>query len=185
MLNYYYADIDCIDEKELDGLLRELPQTIKSRIDNKTHLLSKKQSIIGYSLLKDGVKALFDREIDDIGFSENGKPLLDYCFFSISHSENMVICAISDLPVGIDIQKIKEIAYKKKYSMFSSEESDFINEISDFRHKRFFEIFTKKEALVKLYGMKLYDSISLDAQNVKFEVYEKSDYMLCVATLAK
>lgn len=56
-------------------------------------------------------KILYDK-IDDfnIEFSLNGKPLFKNHFVSISHSENMVLVAISLKNVGIDLQCHKKIS---------------------------------------------------------------------------
>lgn len=185
MLEIFYADIRDINDGELNLAFDEFPQLIKSKINAKTHLISKKQSIVGYNLLKNGVKKLFNRGIEHIYFSENGKPLLSFCYFSISHSENAVVCAISDLPVGVDIQKIMDIPVREQYPIFSQEESDFVNQIPNLQQKRFFEIFTKKEALVKLCGNKLSECNSLDISNIKFEILEKSKYIFCIAAFEK
>ena len=47
--------------------------------------------------------ALIDMGVLNLHYEENGKPLADNCFVSISHSENMIAVCTSDTPVGIDI----------------------------------------------------------------------------------
>ncbi len=47
----------------------------------------------------------------EFDYTEQGKPyILDYTnmHFNVSYSEEYVVCAVSDKPVGIDIQKISE-----------------------------------------------------------------------------
>lgn len=185
MLKIFYADIRDVDNDELNLAFGEFPQSIKSKIIAKADPISKKQSMVGYYLLQNGVIELFNKDISDIHFSELGKPLLDFCFFSISHSENAVVCAISNSRVGVDIQKIRDIPIRKKYPVFSQEESDFVNQVPNLQQKRFFETFTRKEALVKLYGNKLSECASLDTSEVKFELFEKSEYVFCIATFEK
>jgi len=54
----------------------------------------------------------------------NGKWVLDGYFFSLSHSGNIVVVAVSDSPVGVDIQKIKKIEDLTKFKaiIFSEKE---------------------------------------------------------------
>jgi len=46
----------------------------------------------------------------------SGKPYLDgvynYTYFNVSHSGNYTVCVFSDLPVGVDIEKIRPISQR-------------------------------------------------------------------------
>lgn len=70
--------------------------------------------------------------------------------FSISHSDNIWVCAMGICQVGIDIQKIKgakTIEIAKRF--FTQEEADFTE---DHESEFFFRIWTRKEAVVKFIG---------------------------------
>ena len=41
--------------------------------------------------------------------TENGKPLTDGAFFSVSHSGDVVACAVSDREVGLDLERIRPV----------------------------------------------------------------------------
>lgn len=96
-----------------------------------------------------------------------GKPyLLNYrdFQFNISHTKNALVVAVSDKSVGIDIEKIKAVDFKIAERFFVHEELSYIIENKDLQNKRFFEVWTKKEAYIKCIGKGL--SIPLNQFNV-------------------
>ena len=86
-------------------------------------------------------------------------------FFSLSHSGDFAVAAVSEFPVGIDIQKlefcengnIEDLSSKiKKYDnlakrFFSPKEIDYLSTFTDDlnRTERFFILWTMKEAFLK------------------------------------
>lgn len=79
--------------------------------------------------------------------------------FSLSHSGNIMVCAMGRNEVGIDVQHIRhartiEVAQR----FFSSEESDYVTQNGE---KAFFELWARKEAFVKYIG----EGISYGFQN--------------------
>ena len=45
----------------------------------------RKRTLAGRYLLKKMIKEIYGREGFELSYNENGKPELDFCFFSISH----------------------------------------------------------------------------------------------------
>lgn len=45
----------------------------------------------------------------EIKRTENGKPYTDGIYFSLSHTDSLVICAVSDKNVGVDAEKLRHI----------------------------------------------------------------------------
>ncbi|MCL2874342.1 MAG: 4'-phosphopantetheinyl transferase superfamily protein [Defluviitaleaceae bacterium] len=97
---------------------------------------------------------------DEIVFlaDENGKPYLKNApefHFNISHTNSAVAAAISNKPIGVDIELIKPensrlMNVAKK--MFLPDEFEYITAQDDGANKRFFEIWTRKEAYAKYIG---------------------------------
>ncbi len=74
-----------------------------------------------------------------------------YPHFSISHSGEYWICAVSMEDVGIDIQKKYFLDHIKMSKRFlSSNEAQYVK---NHGLEGFFEIWTRKEAVVKLFGL--------------------------------
>lgn len=105
----------------------------------------------------------------------NGKPYTksaDICF-NISHSDELVLCAVNDTPVGADIEKIRDINSSVIKYTCNKDELDYVYESSISKEetlKRFFEIWTFKEACFKFKGTGIDDFQSLDFFNCKRQV---------------
>lgn len=80
--------------------------------------------------------------------------------FNVSHSEEMILIAISDKAVGIDIEYIRpEFNFREVLNhSFSEQEIRFINESKE-QTNCFFELWTRKEALTKASSKGLDDEL--------------------------
>jgi len=87
--------------------------------------------------------------------TENGKPYFENASelkFNISHSKDMIAVAFSNNEIGIDIEKLRKCNTKIANRYFAKAEIDYINCSVFNKNKRFFEIWTKKEAFLKKSG---------------------------------
>lgn len=86
----------------------------------------------------------------------SGKPVAKVLgrefFVSISHSGDFVACALSDTPVGIDLEATREIKPDFIKRALSEEEYSFVKESVEGEQRAFLEIWTAKEAYLKLTG---------------------------------
>ena len=94
---------------------------------------------------------------------EHGKPYAENLpvFFSISHSGDFAVCAVSEREIGIDIEKIRPIKLKTAERFAAPSELDYITE-----ERRLFEIWTLKEAYFKCIGT----GLGADITSVSFEI---------------
>lgn len=114
-------------------------------------------SAVGRKIIVSAAKSVFDGLDGDFNFAEgeHGKPYLTEhpeLHFSISHSGNLVTAAVSDGEVGIDCEKIRKINLKVAEKHFTEAELNYINREPDKTQKRFFEVWTAKEAYLKKIG---------------------------------
>lgn len=103
------------------------------------------------------------------GKNEHGKPITDGMEFNLSHSGDIAVCAVSDKPVGIDIEAVREIRPDAAKRFASAEELEYIG--GD--QRRLFEIWTLKEAYFKCVGT----GIGSDIKSVTFTV--NGGYIRC------
>ena len=104
-------------------------------------------------------------------------------FFSISHTDGLTVIALSDCEVGIDVEKVRK-ADLRVVRRFSKEEADYITEKESDR--RFFEIWTKKEAYLKCKGTGISGGLnSVNVLELQFKVMDYEEYIISVYSESK
>ncbi|MBQ8860397.1 MAG: 4'-phosphopantetheinyl transferase superfamily protein [Ruminococcus sp.] len=166
-MKWYKYDINNLSEKDYEYYYSLMSEDKKKRVENFRFENDKKRTVAGEMLSRKVIAEHLSIDESSIVFSkcENGKPYakeLDI-EFSISHSGDIVVCAISDKPIGIDVEKIrpinlrvaKRICDEKEFLYIFShkpDETDFSYTEDEGILTRFFELWTKKEAYAKCSG---------------------------------
>lgn len=137
----------------------------------------KKRTVVGEMLARGAISKWCGIPEESIIFeiAEHGKPYAKdlNVEFNISHSADMVVCAVDATPVGIDVEKIHPVDLNTAKRIFNKEEIQCIFEcipcVEDYNHyindavlQRFFELWTKKEAYGKLVGTGLFVESNVD-----------------------
>lgn len=184
MIKLYRAKITDFTQADYTDMYSLLERAIKDKIDTKKQEYKKKQSLAGYILFYRATCDLFGQTKLKITFNENGKPLCERCFFNISHSGDFVVCAVGDEPVGVDIQQIKTIKKRSRYKFLNQKEIDYVNQCDKLVSERYLEVFTKKEAALKMLGLSMSSAASIDTFSSKFcfQTYENDGFYLTVCT---
>lgn len=86
-------------------------------------------------------------------WDENGKPVVPGTglYVSVSHSGAYVVCAVDDKPVGVDVETVRDVDGKFMRRVCSEEELAYALRGGDVQ-RRFWELWTAKEAVFKLTG---------------------------------
>ena len=84
----------------------------------------------------------------EIKRTKNGKPYTDGVCFSITHTADIALIAVSDLPVGVDAEIVKERGYFSVLKRFTPREQAEIGENT----LEFLKHWVVKEAYIKLIG---------------------------------
>ena len=84
------------------------PPLRQSEIDACKSERVRREKYFVWKLFAHAVKARYDKELSELKFvrSDNGKWSCDLCEFSFSHSKGALCVAISDAPIGVDIEQI-------------------------------------------------------------------------------
>lgn len=99
------------------------------------------------------------RRYDSLIFSAgpHGKPYIEDCdvHFNLSHCGNLILAAFSQSEIGADIELTGRNGQAVVQRVFTDSEKDYINLAPSEREsrRRFGEIWTAKEAFLKLYGV--------------------------------
>lgn len=126
---------------------------------------------------------LLNMGVSGLRYDQN-KPFADNCFVSVSHSGDMVAVCKSDIPVGIDIEKIDDTRdftkIAKRY--FFGKEKEFFEKSPT--ADTFYEIWTKKEAYSKIDGqgvIEIQKGIDvLSIENHQFQTEKVNEYILTI-----
>lgn len=113
---------------------------------------------------------------------EKGKPFLvndRKIHFNISHSGNQIAVAVCDVEVGIDIQCITPYRFPVVKRVCTQEEQRQIQE-SARPEGKFTELWTKKEAVIKMKGCGLSGLNQYSAEDYSYAVVRLEQYYLCV-----
>ena len=147
-----------------------------------------KRTLAGRLLLERMIKRIYGKERFEINYNRNGKPLCDFCFFSISHSGDFAAVAVSDNQVGVDIQIPGGFKKREKYMLFSPAENEFVNAKDP--ENRFYTLWTRKEAYIKAEGGILSDAAKISLvcggelkeklEEYRFETEKTESYYLAV-----
>ncbi|MFP3596530.1 4'-phosphopantetheinyl transferase family protein [Chryseobacterium sp. SIMBA_029] len=111
-------------------------------------------SLLGKVLLEHGLRVYYNLQDVEIDVLANKKPILKRhdIHFNISHSKDLVVCAIAEAPIGIDVEFLDpQINYLDFKPQMTPDEFHKIHH-SDSKIKSFFTYWTNKEAVLKAHG---------------------------------
>lgn len=124
--------------------------------------LGQRTCVLAYQLLKQALYQEYGIDENPIfTYTEHGKPLLadhPQIHFSLSHCREAVACAVSNQPVGIDVESIRE--YKPSLAAYTMNDTELsIITASDRPDVAFTRLWTMKEARQKLTGEGITDNM--------------------------
>ena len=156
-MKYLIKNIHTVKKQDIEHFYLNLKSQDKRRMDKILSPNRKKQSIVGKMLLDELLKTSYGISYFDVEiiYSSSGKPYINNknIFFSISHSFDFAACCISEKEIGIDIEKIREINIHDLKWFATENEIRYIMQTRAEIKKRSFQIFTLKEALLKMTDM--------------------------------
>lgn len=158
MNTVFFADTDSLRNPELfETAYRLVDFDRQSKVDRIRFDKDKRLSLgAGFllftALCEYGLKPPFSFEQNEFG-----KPFLvgnKDVFFSLSHSGTLAMCAVSPVPIGVDVERKKEADLRIAKRFFHSEEYEAVISSSDplRQSEMFFRIWTRKESYVKAIG---------------------------------
>lgn len=143
----------------IENNLFKFPFDLQVKFKNYRRWQDTQLSLLGYLLLSEGLKKVYDYEIsfEDIQRTKYKKPNFrnSSIKFNISHSGQIAVCAFNEKrELGIDIEEIVDIEVEDFKSQMT--EIEWYNlKKSENQKFFFFQYWTQKEAVVKAYGQGL------------------------------
>ncbi len=173
-------------QAQLQGAYAQLSPSRKERIDRLRRPEDRQRSLAAELLVQELLKEHYGVTGAKLCCKPNGQPYLENCRLqvSISHCGQMVACAVSKMPVGIDIERIRPIDLRIARHTCVPEELDYLQAsergvCSDPDVlRRFFEIWTAKEAYFKKCGTGITDLKGINVLTLQRQVYTAGDYFI-------
>lgn len=180
--NYYFSLMDIVKQQQVTAYKNEN---------------DKKRTVAGEMLARRMISTYCNVPAERISFELGlyGKPrVLNYNIeFNISHSEEMVVCCISDKPIGIDVEIVRPIGTNILRKLCTEADLKYIfcnntskiNRLDEFDEQqlyRFYEVWTAKEAYCKCTGtgIKNLKSISMDELTERRQKYQIDNYIITI-----
>lgn len=151
----YHTDLASIDEAYIAKCLSWFPEERVQAVRAMKFLQGQREKVVAYELLISLLKdAKVYQELPILQACEHGKPLMvNYptLHFNMSHCKTAVAVALSDAPIGIDVECRHKVDQTLIEKVCNPSEIKEITANPD-PAMAFIRIWTQKEALVKCLG---------------------------------
>ena len=170
---------------DLQAALNEISEQRREQALKFKHEQGQRLCVLAYLLLKQALREGYGiTENPVFEYNEHGKPsIVGYpeIFFNLSHCKEAAICVISDQPIGVDVESIRE--YKEslvRYTMNDEEISEI--ESSETPAASFIRLWTMKEATMKLIGTGISNDMKtvIDTTKYKYTTVDRQRYIYTI-----
>lgn len=148
-------------------------------IQSVTNPQLKLQKISSWKLLEKAVADSFGYRLNELNLSRNanGKWTCDKLFFSLSHTAGQVAVAVSDKPVGVDIESFS--AFEKRNVEKLADRILCDNErLTD--NAEILRLWTKKESIFKCFGGEVFSPDKIHTADYPVRTVEYGGYCVSV-----
>lgn len=138
---------------------------LKTIIDNYT---KEKEEIIKNVLLNE-----YNIKKYKVKYTKNGKPYIvgNKVYFSISNDKDLLLIVFDNKPVGADIQFYRKV----------NNEINKLLMINETDNNKIIDIFSKKEAIIKLLDEKLSNINNIKINEYDVKTIHENDYVIAIA----
>lgn len=161
-----------IDNFDLQAALDEISEQRRLQALRFKYERGQRTCVLAYLLLKRALREEYGiTENPVFEYGEHGKPQIvghPEIHFNLSHCREAVACAVSNRPIGIDVESVREFKESLvRYTMNADEIGEILS--SERPEVSFIRLWTMKEARLKLTG----EGITNDLKTVLSETDKK------------
>lgn len=161
-----------INDFDLESALLELSDQRREQALRFKYEQGRRTCVLAYLLLKRALREEYGITENPIfEYGEHGKPFIvghPEIFFNLSHCREAVACAVSNRPIGIDVESVRQ--FKESLVRYTMNEREVAQIMEAERPDvAFIRLWTMKEARLKLTG----EGISNDLKTVLDEAVKK------------
>ena len=172
-------------EFDLEAALKEISEQRREQALKFKFEQGQRLCVLAYLLLKKALHETYGITDNPIfEYNEHGKPSIvghPEIFFNLSHCKEAVICAVSDLPVGVDVEGIRE--YKESLVNYTMNDGEMaqIHSAED-PAAAFIRLWTMKEATMKLIGTGISNDMKtvIDTTRYKYTTVDRQRYIYTI-----
>lgn len=182
--------LSSFSQQRLEKIYGNLTPSRKEHIDRLQRQEDRLRSLAAEALTLQLLQEHYGITTAQLHRKESGQPYLTGCrlYVSLSHSGDMVACAVSSAPVGIDIEHIRPVKPNLIHRVCVTEEADYVLAGSILPEgqpcddptvlRRFFEIWTGKEAYFKKCGTGITDLQAVNILALPRQTHMAEDYLI-------
>lgn len=176
-----------VDSLNLDLALAQVSEQRREQALRFRFESGRRLCLAAYLLLMEGLQkeyGITEKPVFD--YSEKGKPSIighPDLHFNFSHSGNIALCALSNQPVGADVEALRKITPSLfRFTMNDIEQTQINTSFNPTMQFLFF--WTRKEALLKLTGDGIRNDMKdvlTDSDNYHIETVTSDQYVYSIA----
>ena len=158
---YIFENLQLCTGEWLIEKTKSLPLWRLQKVESLKKEADKIRSVAAFLLLERALQDLGIPFVPEFAYEDFGKPYLPGypVHFSLSHTKNAVACAVSDCPIGVDVQEKVEYSPRLADRICSDAERTALENAKD-KDLALTALWAKKEALAKCNGKGLGERFS-------------------------
>ena len=172
-------------EFDLETALKEISEQRRKQALKFKHEQGQRLCVLAYLLLKQALREGYGiTENPVFEYNEHGKPSIvghPEIFFNLSHCKEAAICVVSDQPVGVDVEGIRE--YKESLVNYTMNDEEIAQiKTAENPAAAFIRLWTMKEATTKLIGTGISNDMKtvIDPTKYKYTTVDRQRYIYTI-----
>ena len=170
---------------DLQAALKEISEQRREQALKFKHEQGQRLCVLAYLLLKQALREGYGiTENPVFEYNEHGKPSIvghSEIYFNLSHCKEAAICVVSDQPVGVDVEGIRE--YKESLVNYTMNDEEIAQiKTAENPAAAFIRLWTMKEATTKLIGTGISNDMKtvLDPTKYKYTTVDRQRYIYTI-----
>ena len=170
---------------DLQAALKEISEQRREQALKFKYEQGQRLCVLAYLLLKQALREGYGiTENPVFEYNEHGKPSIvghPEIFFNLSHCKEAAICVVSNQPVGVDVEGIREYRESLVNYTMNDEEITLIKSAEN-HAAAFIRLWTMKEATTKLIGTGISNDMKtvLDPTKYKYTTVDRQRYIYTI-----
>ena len=170
---------------DLQAALKEISEQRREQALKFKYEQGQRLCVLAYLLLKQALREGYGiTENPVFEYNEHGKPSIvghSEIYFNLSHCKEAAICVVSDQPVGVDVEGIRE--YKESLVNYTMNDEEIAQiKTAENPAAAFIRLWTMKEATTKLIGTGISNDMKtvIDPTKYKYTTVDRQRYIYTI-----